>query len=171
MTARAANVITFEMVTAEVRWYVVGCYIPPSDLSTLDAVRGAVQQMPDGCQLLVLGDLNANLSVQHTERDAAVADFLDGEDLVDLSRHFRVRMKPGRKGRDRGIWTWRIERDGTPVQSQPDYVLVREKNKRWVRKLRLRTPRRHGSDHRSVIVTMCGGNPAKLKELVATPRS
>ena len=44
------------------------------------------------------------------------------------------------------------------------YVLVREKNKRWVRKLRLRTPRRHGSDHRAVIVTMRGGNPAKLKE-------
>ena len=85
MTARAANVITFQMVTAAVRWYVVGCYISPSDPSTLDGIRGAVQHMPEGRQHLVLGGLNANLSVEHNERDAAVEDFVEGEDLVDLS--------------------------------------------------------------------------------------
>ena len=41
-TERAANVLTFELVTAEVRWFVVGCYIPPSDAKVLDDVRGAV---------------------------------------------------------------------------------------------------------------------------------
>ena len=46
---------------------------------------------------MIMGDLNANLSVECNERDAAVADFWDGEDLVDLSRYFRVRMAPGNK--------------------------------------------------------------------------
>ena len=154
MRERAPNVLIFELVTAEVRWFVVGCYIPPSDDSALDDIRGAVQHAPEGCQLLVLGDLNVNLSAGQTERDAAVADFADGEDLVDLSRHFRVRKAPGNKGRDIGRWTWRMKREGRVIRSQPDYALVREKNKRWFRGLRLRTPRRHGSDHRAVILTV-----------------
>lgn len=33
VTERHPNVLTFEMVMAEVFWFVVGCYTPPSDLS------------------------------------------------------------------------------------------------------------------------------------------
>ena len=35
------NVIAFQLVTGEARFYVVGVYIPPSDLKTLDNVRSA----------------------------------------------------------------------------------------------------------------------------------
>lgn len=86
MKDRAPNVLTFELITAEVCRFAAGCYIPPSIILLLDQSRGAFQHMPEGSQLLVLGNLNVNLSVEFNKRDATVADFVDGENLVDLSR-------------------------------------------------------------------------------------
>ena len=141
----------------------MGCYIPPSDLATLDHIRGAVEHRPAGTRLLVLGDLNADLLTEHTVQDAAIADFLEGEDLQDLSRHFRVRKRPGWKGKMVGRWTWRGQLEGRWVRSQPDYILASEQDRRRFRRIKLRWPRGHGSDHRVVIATMKGGSAARLR--------
>ena len=63
VVCRSTNVITFELVTAEVRWFVVGFYNSPLDLDTLHHVQYAPEHMPATCRLLLLGDLNANLAV------------------------------------------------------------------------------------------------------------
>lgn len=76
----------------------MGCYIPHSDLASPDQARGSIAHKPDGFHRLVPGDLSANLSTEFDERYAAMADFVDGEDLVDLFGHFRVREKPGNQG-------------------------------------------------------------------------
>ena len=44
------NVLTFQLVTGADRYYVVGCYIPPSDRTTLDDVRTAWGHCPSGCR-------------------------------------------------------------------------------------------------------------------------
>ena len=46
------NVITFQLVTGEERFYVVGCYVPPSDLTTLEHITKAMERKPKGCKLL-----------------------------------------------------------------------------------------------------------------------
>ena len=55
------NVLTFELVMGEDLCYVVGAYIPPSNLSTLEHVESAWWQCPKGCKPLLIRDLNINL--------------------------------------------------------------------------------------------------------------
>ena len=44
------NVLTFELVTGQMRYYVVGAYIPPSDLgTTLTHIQQAWSECPRGC--------------------------------------------------------------------------------------------------------------------------
>ena len=33
-----SNVLTFQLVSGATRWYIIGCYIPPNDLTTLTQV-------------------------------------------------------------------------------------------------------------------------------------
>ena len=82
----------------------MGCYIPPSSLETLEHVRKALEDAPadEGVRPMLWGDLNAHLDVPLTGRDEEVADVVDGKDLVDASRQFRVR----RREMVRGRWTW-----------------------------------------------------------------
>ena len=42
--------------------YVVGCYIAPSDASTIEYVAAAIRDKPYRTKLLVAGNLNANLA-------------------------------------------------------------------------------------------------------------
>ena len=56
------NFISFQMVTGRRRWHIVGCYIQPSDNSTIEGVAAAIRAGPYGDEILVAGDLNANIS-------------------------------------------------------------------------------------------------------------
>ena len=81
------NVIAFQLVTGEDRFYVVGAYIPPSDLKTLDDVRSAWANCPKKCKPIVLGDLNINLESPCDERDETIAEEMDFCALSDMSRN------------------------------------------------------------------------------------
>ncbi len=55
-----ANFISLQLKMDNVRFFVVGCYIPPSDLETLTDVKQAWQACPAGARPLLVGDLNFN---------------------------------------------------------------------------------------------------------------
>ena len=56
------NVIIFHLVAWRQRWHVVGCYISPSNASTIEDVSAAIRDENYGTELLLVGNLNANLA-------------------------------------------------------------------------------------------------------------
>ncbi len=52
------NVLSFVVITGSQCFYVVGCYIPPTNLSTLSQVEQALNECPKGHTPLLIGDLN-----------------------------------------------------------------------------------------------------------------
>ena len=50
------NVLTFQLVTGWDHFFIVGAYIPPSDLNVLEEVTKAWQQCPNGCLPIFVGD-------------------------------------------------------------------------------------------------------------------
>ena len=157
-TKHGPNVIAFHLETGCKRYYIVGAYIPPSDRKTIDDIRDAWQQCPEGSTPILLGDLNVNLRDPKDDRDEEVAEECSSMGLSDMSRHFRQR----RRRRMRGRWTWRMRRRGRDISSQPDYFLAREGDRRDFRGVTLRAPRHHDSDHRAVIATVYAGTARRL---------
>ena len=95
------NVLAFQLVMGTDRYYCVGCYIPPSDLTALEHVKKAWSNCPTGARPLGVGDLNINLESPRDERDARIAKQIDHMDLTDMTQHFLQQ----RRRRTRGRWT------------------------------------------------------------------
>ena len=83
------NVLSFQLVLGATRWYIVGCYIPPNNLTTLMHVEQAWQACPRGCLPIPLGDLNGNLAAPHDDCNKTIAEQVDAMALSDMSTHFR----------------------------------------------------------------------------------
>ncbi len=83
-----ANVISLQLKMDNVQFFVVGCYIPPSDLETLTDVEQAWQACPAGARPLLVGNLNFNFCAPRTECKETIAKQVDAMELVDMSRHF-----------------------------------------------------------------------------------
>jgi exonuclease III len=49
LVERTPNVLTFQLVTGRVRYFIVGCYLPPTDLEGVHHVRAALAAAPKGC--------------------------------------------------------------------------------------------------------------------------
>jgi hypothetical protein len=94
---RGPNVLSFQLILGATRWYIVGCYIPPTNLTILTHVDEAWQACPKGCHPIFLGDLNVNLAAPCNERDDTIADQVDAMALTDMSNHFCQRR--GRRSR------------------------------------------------------------------------
>jgi len=118
------NLLTFQLVTGNERFYCMGVYLPPTDTMGVEDLRAAWEACPDGCMPLVLGDLNINFGDPRDERDEVIRDLIDDINLVDASRRYTPR-RPRRQS-TRARWTWRQRREGKMHYSQPDYVMVRE---------------------------------------------
>ncbi len=95
---RGPNMLSFQLVLGATRWYIVGCYIPPNDLTTLTHIEQAWQACPRGCLPILLGDLNVNLAAPRDERDETIAKQVDAMALSDMSAHFRQRSGKGSSG-------------------------------------------------------------------------
>ena len=80
--------LTFQLISAATRWYIIGFYILPNDLTTLTHIKHVWQACPKGCLPIMLGDLNVNLATLHEERDKMVAKQVDTMALVDTPSHF-----------------------------------------------------------------------------------
>ena len=130
--------MTCEVQTGEARYYVMGCYMPPSDKEgkNLDNVMDALDKMPKGCIPMLLGNLNADLDVPRNKQEAKVAAAMDHHGMACASKHFTVRRR--KKCKLRGRWTWqhrRLPPGGTPgterrYKSKPDYFLMPSRERR-----------------------------------------
>jgi hypothetical protein len=118
---RGPNVLSFQLVSGATRWYIVGCYIPPTNQTTLTHVKQAWLARPKGCLPILLGNLNVNLAALRNEHDDTIAKQVDAMALIDMSSHFCQR----RGRRSWGRWKWRMRRGRWWVSSQCDYVLGR----------------------------------------------
>jgi hypothetical protein len=142
------------------RYYAVGCYIPLTDLTTLEHIEAAWIKCPKGHIPILLRDLSIKFTSPRNERDELIAKHVGNiMGLVDLSRHFRQR----RQARARGRWTWQMRWGGRWVSSQCDYFLGREINRRRFCNISLRMPSHHDSDHCATIAKFYSGDEKKMK--------
>jgi hypothetical protein len=110
------NIISLHLMMGSIRFFVLGCYIPPNNLEALACVDKAWRKCPTGAHPILLGDLNVNLHAPHTEREETIAEQVDAMDLVDMSRHFCQCSGKWLRGR----WTCRMRREGRWISSQCD---------------------------------------------------
>ena len=145
---RGPNTVTCEVQTGEARYYVVGCYLPPSDKEgkNLDDVVDALDKMPEGCIPMLLGDLNVDLDVPWNEQEAKVAAAMDHHGMVCASKHFTVRRR--KRCKLRGRWTSKhrqLPPGGTPgtermYKSKPDNFLMPWRERRRLKRCRFIAP-------------------------------
>ena len=55
------NVVSFLLTLEAIRWYVVGVYVPPNDVSVIHCVEQALKAVPKGLYIILMGDLNVRL--------------------------------------------------------------------------------------------------------------
>ena len=82
------NVISFEMVTGRhKRWFVVGCYLPPSDKEgeTQRMVIAALEDRPVGTCPIVVGDLNSDLDFPRDRQEEILSSAMTAQSLTCAS--------------------------------------------------------------------------------------
>ena len=79
-----SNLLTFQLVTGDERFYCIGVYIPPTDMMGVEDLRAAWEACPEGCMPLILGDLNINFVEPQDERDKVIHDLNDDIDLEKI---------------------------------------------------------------------------------------
>ncbi len=155
------NILTFQLVTGEDRFFVIGAYTPPADTTWVDDLHAAWAKCPPNCKPLLLGDLNFNFRALQTKREEIIADFIDNINLVDVSRKY---IQQGGQRQGRGAqWTWRQRRGGHWHQSQPDHCMARESDVRHFCNVAFWQPRIHNLDHRAIVTFIRKGKVGKLK--------
>ncbi len=85
------NMLPFQLMLGATRYYIMGCHIPPNDLTTLMHIKQVWMACPTGCLPIVLGDLNVNLTAPRNTQDKTIAEQLDTMNLVDMSSRFHQR--------------------------------------------------------------------------------
>jgi hypothetical protein len=154
------NVLSFQLVSGATRYYIVGCYILPNNLTTLTHVEQAWMACPKSCLPIVLGDLNINLAAARNKQDETITEQVDTMNLVDMSSHFcqcRGRNSHGR-------WTWWMRRVRCWASSQCDYILGRatDLGRFWC--VSIQMPFFHDSDHRALVAKICAGGGEEMKK-------
>jgi hypothetical protein len=86
------NLLTFQLITGYKRFYVMGIYIPSNNTMGVDVLWAAWSACPDGCALIVMGDLNISFEHPCDGREEAIANLLDEIILVGSSRKFCLRQ-------------------------------------------------------------------------------
>ena len=148
------NALSFQLQVGqkeEEQRYCVGAYPPPSDKAG-DAQRlmtAAIRAVPDGAQLMVLGDINADLDSPRGRKEDVLAAETSKHNLVCATKQFHCRQKR-RHVRER--WTFRHptytpEGERRWVRGKPNYALVSARDGGLVRSCRWVATRHHNSNH------------------------
>jgi hypothetical protein len=82
------NMMSFQLVTGDERFYVMGIYIPPNCTSGVDDLRVAWEVCPADCTPLVIGDLNIQFEDPANNRADAIVDLLEEINTTNLSCNF-----------------------------------------------------------------------------------
>ncbi len=88
MHIASLNILTFQLVTGEDRFFVIGAYTTPADTTGVDALRAAWAKCPPNCKPLLLGELNFDFRAPRTKREEIIADFTDKINLVNVSHKY-----------------------------------------------------------------------------------
>jgi hypothetical protein len=148
-------VLTFQLVTGGVQFFVIGAYIPPADTTGVDDLRAAWATCPSTCKPLLLGDLNIDFGSPRTGREEAIADLLDKINLVNMSQKY-VQQRGQQQGKGaRG--TWQQWRGVHWYQSQPDHCMAWGEDVKLFCNVAFWQPRFHTSDHRAVVASIVRG--------------
>ena len=151
------NIVTFQVEMGDVRFYVIGVYIPPDCRTGVDDLRRAWDACPQGCKPVVLGDLNINFGYPRDEREG---DLLEEINLIYSSCRFRLQTP--QQASTRACWTWSQCR-GTRHYTQPDYIMARAGDMSQFKGVGFRSPRFLHSDHRAVVANIREGKKGRLK--------
>lgn len=158
------NVIRAVLVSGNMRWLIIGCYVPSSekDGKTLDFVQDAARDSHRYDRIIMLGDLNTDLNrmipyddrreVRRQETIATIASM----GLVSLQKHF--------VSGNNQKWTWHQKRKGIIIKSTCDYILT--SNKHDFTNFQIKTPIYFDSDHRMVIATILLQSEEKQKTYI-----
>ena len=84
--------MSFQLVTGDKRYYVMGIYTPPDCLSGVEDLRVAWEACPTDCTPLIIGDLNVRFEDPANDRADAIVDLLDEINITNLSRKFLPRQ-------------------------------------------------------------------------------
>ncbi len=79
------NIVSFQLVTGDEQFYIVGTYIPPNCMRGVDNLRRAGDACSAGGKLVVLGYLNVNVGFPRDEWEETIVDLLDDFNLIDRS--------------------------------------------------------------------------------------
>ena len=139
------DVISAVIVSGNLRYGVVGAYVPPTDSTTSVYIVAALACFPSQ-KVILVGDLNLNLDSLETERDMEIADILATSRLLDMHHHFKTH------GRNRRPATWYQKREGEVIKSRPNYFLCSDR--RIIRRYRIRDPRQFTTNHKLVCGTL-----------------
>jgi len=88
VTIVSPNLLTFQLVTGEEHYFMIGAYIPPTDTTGVDDLCTAWAARPANCTPLLLGDFNIDFRNPQTEQEEIIVDFLDKINVVDTLRRF-----------------------------------------------------------------------------------
>jgi hypothetical protein len=82
------NILTFQLVTGDDQFFMMGAYIPPADTTGVDDLCAAWAKCLASCKLLLLGDLNIDFRAPQTKREEIIADWLNKMSFVGRLRKF-----------------------------------------------------------------------------------
>jgi hypothetical protein len=82
------NLISFQLVMGNERYYVMGIYIPPNFTTGVDDLRVAWEARPTDCTPLVIGDLNIWFEDPANNRADAIVNLLEEINITNLSCKF-----------------------------------------------------------------------------------
>ncbi len=85
------TVMSFQLVTGDERYYIMGIYIPPICTLGVDDISVAWEACPTDCTPLVIGDLKIWFEDSANDRADAIVDLLEEINTTDLSHNFLPR--------------------------------------------------------------------------------
>jgi hypothetical protein len=93
------NILTFQLITGDEQFYVVGVYIPLNCTRGVADLQRAGEACLAGCKLLVMGDLNVNVGFPQDKREEVILDLLDVTNLANtFGSGLRAGLPPGHGG-------------------------------------------------------------------------
>ena len=83
------NIVSFQLVTEERQYYIIGCYLAPKDTLIIESIVTSLKERPKGSKMLVAGDSNANLYQPEGDwREEDIVAALTAVGLEDMLYHF-----------------------------------------------------------------------------------